>query len=193
VPNPPPPRTKWTRRVPSPVPIGHAPPSPSLPPLHSGAHGRCPPRSAARASGTCAPLHRTGGLRRCEGGGVTPPCRPVTRAIWGGWRGAAGTLDKLESIPGFTTQLSEDALRAQLADPAIGCAIISPIPTLCPVAPPHACCGVPPPLPTIAPTRVPTVHSLPRVGGRGCCRRSCRFSLAFGTGTMRDAAAAVRR
>ena len=83
MPNPPPPRIKWTRRVPSPVPIGHAPPSPSLPPLHSGAHGRCPPRSAARASGTCAPLHRTGGLRRCEGGGVTPPCRPVTRAM--GW------------------------------------------------------------------------------------------------------------
>ncbi|KAJ1488194.1 pyrimidine-nucleoside phosphorylase [Baffinella frigidus] len=42
-----------------------------------------------------------------------------------------GTLDKLESIPGFRTELSMEEIRKQLSE--IGVVIISPIPAICPV------------------------------------------------------------
>ncbi len=47
---------------------------------------------------------------------------PVPMMAGRGLGHTGGTLDKLESIPGFTTQLAESAFRDQLA--SIGCAII---------------------------------------------------------------------
>ncbi|MDM7926165.1 MAG: thymidine phosphorylase [bacterium] len=47
---------------------------------------------------------------------------PVPMMAGRGLGHTGGTLDKLESIPGFTTQLSESAFRDQLA--SVGCAII---------------------------------------------------------------------
>ncbi len=47
---------------------------------------------------------------------------PVPMMAGRGLGHTGGTLDKLESIPGFTTQLSESAFRDQLA--TVGCAII---------------------------------------------------------------------
>ncbi len=71
--------------------------------------------------------HSTGGIGDCISLLLAPAlavCGAYVPMISGRGLGhTGGTLDKLESIPGFRTGLSEDQLRRQLAD--IRCAIVS--------------------------------------------------------------------
>ncbi len=71
--------------------------------------------------------HSTGGIGDCVSLLLAPAlaaCGAYVPMISGRGLGhTGGTLDKLESIPGFRTGLSEDQLRAQLKD--IRCAIVS--------------------------------------------------------------------
>ena len=71
--------------------------------------------------------HSTGGIGDCVSLLLAPAlavCGAMNPMISGRGLGhTGGTLDKLESIPGFRTGLSEDQFRAQVAD--IGCAIVA--------------------------------------------------------------------
>ncbi|QYK42790.1 MAG: thymidine phosphorylase [Paracoccaceae bacterium] len=71
--------------------------------------------------------HSTGGIGDCVSLILAPAlaaCGAYVPMISGRGLGhTGGTLDKLEAIPGFRTQLSESALRRQMAD--VRCAIVS--------------------------------------------------------------------
>lgn len=71
--------------------------------------------------------HSTGGIGDCTSLLLAPAlaaCGAFVPMISGRGLGhTGGTLDKLESIPGFRTSLSEEALRKQVA--AMGCAIVA--------------------------------------------------------------------
>ena len=71
--------------------------------------------------------HSTGGIGDCVSLLLAPAlaaCGAYVPMISGRGLGhTGGTLDKLESIPGFRTTLTEDALRRQMAD--VGCAIVA--------------------------------------------------------------------
>ncbi len=71
--------------------------------------------------------HSTGGIGDCVSLLLAPAlvaCGAYVPMISGRGLGhTGGTLDKLEAIPGFRTGLSEDQLRAQIAD--VHCAIVS--------------------------------------------------------------------
>jgi thymidine phosphorylase len=71
--------------------------------------------------------HSTGGIGDCVSLLLAPAmaaCGAFVPMVSGRGLGhTGGTLDKLEAIPGFRTALTEDALRAQVAD--IRCAIVA--------------------------------------------------------------------
>jgi thymidine phosphorylase len=101
-----------------------------------GDHGRVALTRAMRDSGSVlewdlpGPVldkHSTGGIGDCVSLLLAPAlaaCGAYVPMISGRGLGhTGGTLDKLESIPGFRTGMSESQLRAQLAD--VRCAIVS--------------------------------------------------------------------
>ncbi|MEI6097292.1 MAG: thymidine phosphorylase [Alphaproteobacteria bacterium] len=71
--------------------------------------------------------HSTGGIGDCVSLMLAPAlaaCGAFVPMISGRGLGhTGGTLDKLESIPGFRTSITEDTLRRQMRD--VGCAIVS--------------------------------------------------------------------
>ena len=78
-------------------------------------------------SGPVIDKHSTGGIGDCVSLVLAPAlaaCGAFVPMISGRGLGhTGGTLDKLESIPGFRTSLTEEALRRQLRE--VGCAIVS--------------------------------------------------------------------
>ncbi len=78
-------------------------------------------------SGPVIDKHSTGGVGDCVSLVLAPAlaaCGAFVPMVSGRGLGhTGGTLDKLEAIPGFRTSMSEDSLRAQVAE--VGCAIVA--------------------------------------------------------------------